>query len=177
MSIFSTVVPWLTRHKERIAILGIGILADRIICYTFDFVLYPYVIWRAGLLWGGVVMALLSLIVCILTMQFYDWSKKDWLGIETIKELKVYAGESRVRRFLAWMLCRSEPVACLALSVTTDPFVTTVYLRQGKFTGMGRRDWTIFMASWLIGNIYWALACYMGISLVEWVWQAVRGAA
>lgn len=173
MDAFSTVVPWVAKHKERIAILGIGLLADRIMVYTFDFALYPFVIWRAGPLWGGVVMAFLSLIICILTMKFYDWSKKDWLGIEAIKELKVYEGTSRFGQFFAWVLSRSEPVACVALSVTTDPFITTIYLRDGAFNGMTRRDWRIFMASWFIGNVYWILACYMGISLVEWIWQLV----
>lgn len=112
----------------------------------------------------------------LLTLWFYDWSKKDWLGIEAIKELKVYDGTSRFGRFLAWTLRSSEPVACVAPSVTSDPFITTVYLRRGKFNGMTRRDWTIFWASWFIGNAYWILACYMGISFVEWVWLVVRRA-
>jgi hypothetical protein len=36
-------------------------------------------------------------------------------------------------------------------------------------------DWRIFLASFLISNAYWILACYMGISLVEWLCQAVIG--
>lgn len=171
------VVSWFAKHKERIAILGIGIMADRAIAYSFDFGLYPFVIWRAGPLWGGVVMALLSLLICLLTIWFYDWSKKDWLGIEAIKELRAYEGTSPFGRFLAWTLRSSDQVACVALSVTSDPFITTVYLRRGKFNGMTRRDWTIFLASWFIGNAYWILACYMGISFVEWLWQAVCGAS
>lgn len=90
----------------------------------------------------------------LLTIWFYDWSKKDWLGIEAIKELRAYDGTSRFGRFLAWTLRSSEPVACVALSVTSDPFITTVYLRRGKFNGMTRRDWNIFLASWFIGNAY-----------------------
>jgi hypothetical protein len=56
-----------------------------------------------------------------------------------------------------------------------DPFITTAYLRHGKFSGMTKRDWTIFMSSLILGNAYWTLACYMGISLFEWGWKAVEG--
>jgi len=33
-----------------------------------------------------------------------------------------------------------------------DPFIATAYLRQGAFGGMARRDWKIFLLSWLIAN-------------------------
>ncbi len=174
MGKFSTVAQWLARHKERIAILGIGLLADRLIVISFDFVLYPFVIWQAGVLWGGVAMAFLSLLVCILSIRFYDWSQKDWLGIEAIKSMKSYEGGNRAGRLFAWLMQKGDPVAVVVLSVKFDPFITMVYLRDGAFNGMSRRDWRIFLASFLISNAYWILACYMGISLVEWLWQAVR---
>jgi hypothetical protein len=37
-----------------------------------------FVIWKLGLLVGGVIMALLSLVACLLTLWFYDWSQRDW---------------------------------------------------------------------------------------------------
>lgn len=120
-------------------------------------------------------MALLSLLVCLLCIWFYDWSKKDWLGIEAIKEVKEYNGNSRWRRFLAWTMCHSDPAACVVLSVTFDPFITMTYLRKGSYNGMSRRDWRIFMGSWLIGNAYWAVACWLGVSALEWLWLGVKG--
>jgi len=41
---------------------------------------------------------------------------------------------------------------------------------------MNLRDWKIFMGSLILGNAYWTLAVYMGISLVEWAWKYVTGA-
>jgi len=32
-------------------------------------------------------MALASLVVCLLQLWFYDWSKRDWLGIEAVKSV------------------------------------------------------------------------------------------
>ena len=52
---------------------------------------------------------------------------------------------------------------------------TTACLHKGKFNGMGKREWIIFTGSLIIGNAYWTLACYMGITLFEWVWKAMAG--
>lgn len=160
-----------TIFKTRIAELALGHTVNEAICYAFDYGLYPLMIFWLGLGWGFVVMAILSFIVCWLTMRFYDWSKRDWLGIEAVKEFKNYTGTSRAGCLLAWVLRRSDPVACVLLSVYFDPFVVTAYFRRGSFGGMTRRDWNIFLLSWFIGNAWWSVVCFTGISAVEWVWQ------
>jgi hypothetical protein len=106
-------------------------------------------------------------------MKFYDWSKRDWLGIETVKTLKGYQGNRSIGRLTAWALRKSEPVIFLFLSIKFDPFVKTAYLRQGVYSGMSRLDWKIFISSLILGNAYWTLACYMGITLFEWGWKQI----
>ncbi|MFZ5997595.1 MAG: hypothetical protein ACOYW7_08915 [Nitrospirota bacterium] len=69
---------------------------------------------------------------------------------------------------------KSDPVVFLFLSIKFDAFMTTAYMRRGKFTGMGKREWAISMGSLVISNAYWTLACYMGITLVEWGWNTVK---
>ncbi|MGO9613613.1 MAG: hypothetical protein ACLPX5_11325 [Dissulfurispiraceae bacterium] len=162
------------KYKGRLAELSIGITASQLIVFLFDYLLYPFVIYNFGILMGGVVMTVLSLIACLLAIKFYDWSKRDWLGIEAIKEISGYMGTNKSRRVTSWLLKKSEPVAFLFLSVKFDPFVTTAYMRHGKFNGMSRRDWSIFMGSLLFSNAYWTLACYMGITLFEWTWKTVK---
>jgi len=155
-------------YKTRAFELSIGFFTKDLTDKAFDYLLYPFVIYHLGILKGGIVMTLLSFIACILTMKFYDWSKRDWLGIEAIKRLKGYEGSKKLGKVTAWSLKKSEPVIFLFLSIQYDPFITTAYLRHGKFSGMTKRDWKIFTGSLLIANTYWTLACYMGISLVEW---------
>ena len=164
-------------YRGRATELAVGHTANQLMSMAFDWALYPFVIYKCGLVWGGLVMMVLSLIVCLATIWFYDWSKRDWLGIEAIKELKGYEGTAGVGRITAWFLRKSEPVAFLFLSVMSDPFITTAYFRREKFNGMILRDWKIFSGSFIIGNGYWILACYMGITLVEWAWQGVKGLA
>lgn len=160
--------------KNRIAELALGHTVNQVICYSFDFGLYPLVIFWLGLGKGFAVMAFLSLLVCWLTMKFYDWSKRDWLGIEAVKSLKEYSGTNRSRKLLAWTLRRSDPVACVLLSIYFDPFIVTAYLRRGAFDGMTRRDWKIFLLSWFLGNAWWSVVCFTGLSALEWLWHVVK---
>lgn len=155
--------------------LVIGIATNHLIDIAFNFFLYPFVIYKFGILKGGLMMTFLSFLACIATIKFYDWSKRDWIGIETIKSLKSYEGSMWFARLSAWLLRQSDAVIFVYLSINRDPFITTAYLRKGKFNGMSKRDWTIFMGSLLLSNAYWTLACYMGITLFEWGWKAVRG--
>jgi hypothetical protein len=50
----------------------------------------------------------------------------------------------------------------------------TVYLRRGRFGGMTRRDWRIFLLSWLIGNAWWSIVVFTGLSAVQWLWAWVK---
>lgn len=155
--------------------LSVGLTAKYLSDRAFDYLLYPFVIFKLGIIKGGVVMTILAFFLNIITMLFYDWSKRDWLGIEAIKDLKNYTGNKMMGRLTSWLLKRSEPVSFFVLSLQYDAFTTTVYLRQGKFTGMKGRDWGVFMGSLFLSNAYWTLAAFMGISLFEWAWKAAAG--
>jgi len=69
---------------------------------------------------------------------------------------------------------KSDPVIFLFLSIKFDPFITTAYLRKGRFSGMNKRDWKIFLSSVLISNAYWTLACFMGVTLFELGWKNIQ---
>ena len=155
-------------YRGRTAELAVGLLTKRLTEVGFDFVLYPYVIYHLGTLLGGVVMVMLSGLACLAMIRVYDWSGRDWLGVEAVKNLKQYRGRNLVARMIAWMLRRSDPVVFMVLSIKFDPFMTMAYFRHGAFSGMTQRDWTIFGASIVVGNAYWTLVCLSGISLVEW---------
>jgi hypothetical protein len=56
------------------------------------------------------------------------------------------------------------------ISIKFAPFIVTAYLLQGAFGGMTRRDWRIFLLSWLIGNAWWSVVCFTGLSVVQLLW-------
>ena len=161
--------------RARLTELTLGLVVNQLIVWAFNLFLYPFIIYKFGILKGGVVMTFLSFLACILTMKFYDWSKRDWLGIETIKGVREYDGNKGIGRFTSWIMNKSEPVVFLFLSIKFDAFITTAYMRRGKFNGMGNREWAIFMGSLLISNVYWTLACFMGITIFEWTWKFIHG--
>lgn len=156
--------------QTRITELALGHSVNQIIVLGFDYALYPLMIFWLGLWWGFAVMAVLSFVACWLTMKFYDWSKRDWLGIEAVKSLKNYTGRNPAGRFLARALRKSDPVACVLLSIKFDPFIVTAYLRRGSFSGMSARDWRIFILSWFIGNAWWSVVCFTGVTILIWIW-------
>lgn len=159
-----------TAWRGRVMTWLAGVVTFKAFDYAFDYALYPFVIYRLGLVVGGIVMAILSLLDCLLLLKIYDRLKRDWLGIEFIKELRHYPGLAGWRRALAWLLGRGDVVAFFALSLRFDPFVTTAYLRRGQFNGLSARDWRIFLASVVVSNAAWALVCFGGIEALRRWW-------
>jgi hypothetical protein len=151
--------------------LALGHSVNQVLDVLFDYLMYPAMIAWLGLWRGGLIMATVSLAVCLIMLWLYDLSKRDWLGIEVIRSAKSYDGPSRLRRLISWILRRGDVAACLFLSIRYDPFITILYLRHESFAGMNRRDWIIFFTSWFIGNSYWALACFTGVESLTWLWQ------
>ncbi len=158
--------------RRRGAELIAGFVIWKTVDYAFDYILYPFVIWKWGLVQGGIAMSALSLLFCLLSLRLYDHFARDCLGLELAKNLQFYNGKSRWRLWLAKLLRRSNAIAFIVISIKYDPFVTTVYLRKGAFNGMIRRDWYIFLSSWIVGNAAWTLVCFGGTSLLESIWES-----
>lgn len=141
----------------------------------FDYLLYPYVVYRAGILAGGFVMTALSAAACLAILKFYDWTRRDWLGIETVRDLREYRGERRAGRLVGRLLAKSDAVAFVVLSLHYDPFVTTVWLRRERFGGLSARDRRVFWGSVLLGNASWTLTCWLGVNAAVWAWRWLAG--
>ena len=158
-------------NKERIGILFFGYTGNFLIVVVFEYVLYPWVIYNLGKEIGVPVMWFLSFLICWFTLIFYDWAKKDWLGIEAIKEVKEYEGKNIFGRIFAYAMNKGEIPALIALSVKFDPFIAVVYLRKGanNYNGLTKREWKIFLISWVVGNVYWSIAVLTGIEIFDYI--------
>ena len=154
---------------RRLAELTVGLLAWNAQDYAFDYLLYPLAIWRLGLWRGGLLMSALSLVACLLLLRLYDYLGRDWLGIEFIKDQRHYKGPSRWRRWVGWLLSRGDGVAFIVLTFKNDPFITTAYLRHESYAGMKRRDWNVFLLSWVLSNAFWMTVCFGGVSFLRWM--------
>jgi hypothetical protein len=162
------------RWKERIGIMVIGHTFKQFEENVFAYVLYPLAIAALGGVVGGLVMTVSSALECWIFIRLYDWSKKDWLGLELIKEARDgEEGYSRMPRFVHRIARKSDWLAFLVMSFTTDPFMTTVYLRKGieSYNGMLPRDWRIFWASVVVGNIGWTVVVTSAIAGFRFVFR------
>ena len=157
--------------KEKCTLIGISHIVNKLLVYPFEYVLYPYVIWKCGLIKGAIIMTLLSLLFCWATIVFYNWAKTDFLGIEILKEVREYRGFNVFGKLFGWFLTKSDIGAFFFLS-TYDPFMAFVYMRKSceAFSKMKGRDWLLLISSVVIGNVYWAIAMYLGVSLAVYVW-------
>ena len=105
------------RWKERIGIMAVGHTFKQVEGFVFNYTLYPAVIAWLGAVTGGFVMTAFSAFVCYLYILFYDWTKKDWLGLELLKEVR--DGEEKqgfVARLVQWAARKGDWLAFLILS-------------------------------------------------------------
>jgi hypothetical protein len=167
------------KKRTKVSEVIVGISSSYCMDTAFDYFLYPYVIYKLGLLKGGCVMTALACVINIVSIYFYDWSKRDWFGFEAIKSFQDYRGGNRLKIFTAWLLRKNNIVVMILLSIKEDAFKTVVYMRHGKYeyNGLTARDWKIFITSLIIGNVYWTLAAYTGLSLFEWGYEYLNQGA
>ena len=156
-------------RRTRFAIVGLGLIANKAFVYGWNFGVYPAVLVLGGPIYGSLLMFPLNFGANYGTLRLYDWSGKDWLGIETIKEVREYHGPRLIGRVLSRALNAPLGVAVVVLSLVFDPFITTAYLRHGAhlYDGLSRRDWRIFLASFMVGTSYWVALVLLGIKAIE----------
>ena len=142
----------------KLATFGVGLLIKKATDYAFDYLLYPAALIVLGYLWGWIAMTIASVFLNLLVIRVYDWAKRDFLLLETLKQLRASDDAHWGKRLLAATLSKGDTAAFFVLSWFEDPIVVTLYLRKGsgKFDGLSRRDWAIFWASTIVSNLMWA---------------------
>lgn len=157
------------RISEKIATFGAGVAIKKTLDYGFDYGLYPIALIYFGYIWGGVIMTFASVFLNLAVIRAYDWSKRDWLMLESLKELKHESRVEGVGGFVGWVLRKGDVPAFVILSWIEDAIVVTLYLRHGvnQFNGLSRRDWTIFWASTVVSNLFWIVSVASVIEVIR----------
>lgn len=165
-------------------VAGLGFWSS--LSWVGDNIAFPAVIAWKGLLLGGLAMSLISIFITALFLMVYEYKKIDWMGMDVLHDIRnnglswahtyyarhydnaVFHYGNRALFFLpmifsnmlTWMLQKGDAFAFVALSILSDPFVTTIYLRHGRFDGLKKKDWGIFLCSGVLANMYWTLRSY-----------------
>ncbi len=153
----------------KFAIFGTGIALKEAINWPFDYLLYPFVITWQGEALGWAIMIVLSIIFDLFLIRGYDWSKTDWLLIETLKKHRMRPAKTRWGKMLQWLMNKSDIATFIFLCVHENPATVVIYFRKGAFryNGMSARDWKFFFGAVLVANIVWLLVVTGVIRLVK----------
>ena len=192
MNILARSLSRIVVHKGKIGTLIIGHGFNETLDHVFNYWIYIPVIALFGTVKGCLIMTGASFLLCYSIIMFYDWAKKDWLGIEMLKEadfgpdfLKRKKAKSKIVYFLWWPFHliyklvhwaqkKGGIISFFVLSIYTDPFITTVFLRRNKFGGLTRVDWAIFVCSVVIGNFYWTFRTTLIILAAKFGFELLR---
>jgi hypothetical protein len=194
MSGLKSVAAYIAAKKKKIATVAVGHSFNQIFDWLFNYPLYMFAVESLGLGMGYVVMAIISFFTCLIFIRFYDWLKIDWLGIEVAKEVSEFGPIwiknlkveskigfilwwpfSKIILLMLWAINKGGIVAFLALSIYTDPFITTVYMRKGwsEYNGLSKKDWMIFLASTAVSNAYWAVRTFAILESAKLIWNSL----
>lgn len=170
-----------------------------IVNFVYDIVIFPISLEKFG--WIAVPPLTLGAgIFCWIMIQFYDFKKKDFLGIESVrtemtahKEKLIHWIETRPNYKLCLpfvkveIKCDSEAIKIalsnvwivefLVCTFKWDAVVTTIYLREKSFSGLTRRDWKIFCASVLMSCLFWSAVVLGAIAVYECEWTKLAALA
>ncbi|EKE19466.1 MAG: hypothetical protein ACD_9C00004G0002 [uncultured bacterium] len=173
--------------KFNLKMLLVGHIVFHSSDYAFDYLLYPFVIFTYGPLYGGIVMTILASVICLSIAYVYDLLEKDWLGVESVKELveKFFEEEEEIarkglrrkkqslkrkgKRLLYWIFQKNKWGQFIFLTIHFDPLITTIYMRPGYhlYNGFSRRDWKIFWASTVVSNAWWTGVAFVAVSALK----------
>ena len=157
---------------------------------SYDTVLWPIVQGAFGLM-GAVGMTAGALVINFLLLFLYQRQKVDWLGVAVVDALATRSTRT-ADRFLAhptWTgtllyaparalqlfahVLKSPWMGFLSLSLVTDSFITTAFLRQGRFGPLDRRDILIFLASSLVSCGFWIVWNAGVVAVFRQLWRSL----
>lgn len=171
------------------------------ISWAYDNPLYIAAVVIYGPLVGGGMMTAGSLLICWGMLLWYNKQGTDWLGVGAVdslrelslcytKKLAAWRADSLGGKALYGMFNlpirlllliaklanhpkHGEVAAFVLLSIFFDPFITTAYLRHGRYGPMRWRERAIFFGSVLFSNAYWIARTSIIIELALAVFRLI----
>lgn len=163
--------------KGRIAAIGLGHTADILMTKGYTWLVVTNLMAWFHPVTAVAINLVCSFLLCLLTLKFYDWAKRDWLGLETLKEVRETRYENILARSFSWVLRRGDWVGMIALAFVKDAFYCTAWMRKGahRYNGMNRRDWGVFITALLISTLWESFYVYLIVTFGKSTWRQLFG--
>lgn len=182
--------------SKRISQIALGHSLLSVLDFSFDRILYPFVLVKSGTVNGWVILTIASGLIGFLLIIVYERMKIDWLGVNVLEEIKRRGNQwiekvnnkvglkwfvvkivvyipSKILLAVIWCLNKNDVIAFFVLSLYEDAFKTTAFLRHGKFDGLRAKDWFVFSASLVVSNIWWTLQWSILLIPLKWAWHTI----
>ena len=154
--------------------------------FLFDFILWPILQALYGLI-GVIFLILMVLFLNFMVLLWYQKKKVDWFGVNvledvkakghiwvnkigassnTVKKISLYI-PAKILQLMIWLLNKNDIFAFVTLSIWQDSFITTIFLRHGKFTKLESRDYIIFISSTILSCLVWSVLMQAIITAIK----------
>jgi len=150
------------------------------------------VLWL-GNLWGSLICSVGALVINLCVLIWYQKKGIDWLGVTILEEVKErghqwaanlyrhdkwyekWATHSFAKAFqiLLSLLNKNDILAFLVLSIWQDSFITTAFLRHGRFGKLETRDYLILITSTIVSVVTWSIGMILIIQAAKFGWSTV----
>lgn len=154
--------------------------------FSFDFLLWPIIQAFYGIR-GIILLILIAMAMNFGVLLWYQKKKVDWFGVNVLEDIKIkghlYVHEvdnnksllkryslyipAKILQLMIWLLNKNDIFAFVTLSLWQDSFITTIFLRHGRFNKLDKRDYTIFILSTILSCLGWAILMQIVIEIVK----------
>jgi hypothetical protein len=121
----------------------------------WDYILYTTVVLVWGPFLGGGIMLAASFLLDLGSVKAYIGYGKDFLGMQEFRRRCEGTG------IVARIVRAGDPAVFLVGSAISNPFIVTIYLKKGDGKTMTKRDWAIFLSSYVLSNAVWIGVIYI----------------
>jgi hypothetical protein len=162
--------------------------------WVYDNPLWIFIIAWLGVGTGSLIMTFGAMLLNFGFLVVYQKYEIDWLGVSGFANLKEHGDKwaQKVQshhnffiRTIFWipalffrlLVCavrKNNALAFIALSIQTDSFITTAFLR-GKVGGkLSQKDYVIFIGSTTLSCIYWSLRNGVILTILKGGWEVTK---
>lgn len=179
---------------KRIAHLATGWGLYTTWSWIFDNPVWIFVIGWYGFISGSIIMTFAAVANNFVFLILHQNDKAKWLGVNGLEILKEEGHQWADRlhkhnnifiRIFFWIpahlfkwlvkaIRKNNILAFIALSVQTDSFIATAFLRGNVKGKLRNRDYLTFIASTILSCFYWSLRNGFILVVLFSVWELIK---
>lgn len=162
--------------------------------WIFDNLVWIFVIGWYGFQVGSIIMITFAVINNFIFLILHQKDQAKWLGVNGLEILKerghqwadmlhqhknflirtIFWIPAHLFKFIVKLVRKNNVLAFIALSIETDSFIATAFLRGNVQGRLRAKDYTTFVASTILSCFYWSLRNGFILIVLGVVWGLIQ---